>query len=121
MYGSAGSADSLQAIGAWCFFWTLGGHYTVTSHLFPVAGLLSILDRVNEIKPLWPETELKFEYGNENFNTGVMPVRGSRVTDTYLEILLFEEKADCKAKDVCRTEEKSSVKTESCCEPSCCN
>ncbi len=83
--------------------------------------ILSILDRVNEIKPLWTQTELKFEYGNENFNTGVMPVRGSRVTDTYLEILLFEEKADCKAKDACRIEEKSSEKTESCCEPSCCN
>ena len=83
--------------------------------------ILSILDRVNDINPLRTQTELKFEYGNEDFNTGVMPVRGSRVTDTYLEILLFEQKADCKAKDACGTEEKNAVMTESCCEPSCCN
>ena len=85
--------------------------------------ILSILDRVNGIKPLWKETEVKFEYGNEGFNTGVMPVRGSGTSGNYLDLLLFEEEARCKANDLCLAEEPAGREEEPCCSSastSCC-
>jgi hypothetical protein len=62
---------------------------------------LAILNRVDKIKPLWANTELKFEYGNEDFNTSVMPVKGFRSSQKYLEFMLFEEAARCKAQESC--------------------
>ena len=85
--------------------------------------ILSILDRVDKIKPLWKDTELKFEYGNEHFNTGVMPVQGSGTTGKYLDIHLFEEGARCKANDLCLIEEPAEDTEEPCCTPAsspCC-
>ena len=66
--------------------------------------IVSILNRVDGIKSLWRETELKFEYGNHELNTGVMPVHSSRFTESEFEVLLFEEAARCKANDVCSIE-----------------
>jgi len=85
--------------------------------------ILAILERVDGIKPLWKETELKFEYGNSNFNTGVMPVQASKSSEIYLELLLFEEKARCKANDLCLTGKETEPLEEPCCSPSsssCC-
>jgi len=77
--------------------------------------ILSILERVNKIRPLWQETELKFEYGNSEFNTGVMPALGTRSSDDYLVIVLFEEKARCKANDLCGYQEKETSVEQPCC------
>ena len=85
--------------------------------------ILSILERVNGIKPLWTETELKFEYGNAGFNTGVMPVKASVTSGKYLDFLLFEEEARCKANDLCLVEGPAESTEELCCSStstSCC-
>ncbi len=66
--------------------------------------ILSILNRVDSIKPLLRETELKFEYGNDRLNTGVMPVHSFRSSGSEFEVRLFEEAARCKANDVCAVE-----------------
>ena len=66
--------------------------------------ILSILNRVDSIKPLWRDTELKFEYGNDQLNTGVMPVHSYQSSESEFEVRLFEEAARCKANDVCTVE-----------------
>lgn len=61
--------------------------------------ILSILKRVDGIKPLLRDTEVKFEYGNANFHTSVMPVHEVRTNEGFVEVVLFEEKTRCKAMD----------------------
>jgi len=84
--------------------------------------LLAILNRVNGIKALWPETEIKVEYGNRGLNTGVMPVREARASGKYLDFLLFEESALCKARIPSKqAEDHDQPVAQECCEQtSCC-
>lgn len=84
--------------------------------------LLAILNRVDGIKPLWPETEIKAEYGNEELNTGVMPILEARANGKYLDFMLFEETALCKAgipakqsEDTMDTAERECCHTVNCC------
>ena len=81
--------------------------------------ILSILNRVDGIKPLKKETELKFEYGNEDFTTAVMPVRELEWDQNRLYVSLFSEETKCKAKDQCCIEEEE-IEAEACCETSNC-
>lgn len=63
--------------------------------------ILSILRRVDGIKPLKPKTELKLEYGNESFATSVMPVSDIEFQESRLIVSLYAEITQCKANDVC--------------------
>ena len=72
--------------------------------------ILSILKRVDGIKPLKPETELKLEYGNDQFSTAVMPVRDIKIQDTRLLVSLFAEATQCKANDLCGLPEADEEK-----------
>ena len=66
--------------------------------------IFSILNRVDSIKPLLKDTDIKFEYGNKQLNTGVMPVHSFHSTESEFEVRLYEEAARCKANDVCAIE-----------------
>jgi hypothetical protein len=93
-----------------------------------VAKVLAILNRVDSINPLIQETEIKVEFGNEEFHTSVMKISGFTIKDNQLIVQLFTEKTLCKAPDVCGDEQGSCCETEevkedttSCCEgTSCC-
>src|SRR5210317_916559 len=50
--------------------------------------ITSIIKRVDGIKPLKKETELKLEYGNESFSTSVMPVRNIEWDETRVFVSL---------------------------------
>lgn len=63
--------------------------------------ILSILRKVDGIKPLKPETDLKLEYGNEKFTTAVMPVSDIEFQENRLIVSLYSELTQCKANDVC--------------------
>ena len=80
--------------------------------------ILSIFKKVDSIKLLRLETELKVEYGNENFHTSVMKIKGFKNTDKQLIIQLFEEKTLCKAP----SEPSENKKETACCTPTsgCC-
>lgn len=82
--------------------------------------VLSILNRVNGINPLWLETEIKVEFGNDVFHTSVMKIDDFEINNNQLIVKLFSEKTLCKAPDVCGDE--AEEKSTSCCEPSsgCC-
>ena len=63
--------------------------------------ILSILTRVNSIKALKTDTEVKMEYGNEAFTTSVMPVKHIEIDEKRVYVSLFSEATRCKANDVC--------------------
>ncbi|GGG41448.1 hypothetical protein GCM10011414_08700 [Croceivirga lutea] len=62
---------------------------------------LSILKKVDEIKPMVRDAEVKFEYSNENFHTAQLFVNDYSYNDNKLIINLGVEKTDCKAKELC--------------------
>ena len=63
--------------------------------------ILAILKRVDGIKPIIEDTELKIEYGNMNFSNSVMPVDKIDKDERRLYVSLFSEATRCKANDVC--------------------
>ena len=86
--------------------------------------VISILERVDGINPLWQETEIKIEFGNEEFHTSIMNIADFDIKDNQLIVKLFSEKTLCKAPsgDVCcDTEEEEKQENSACCEgTSCC-
>ena len=83
---------------------------------------LEILNRVDKIKPMEKEVEVKFEYSNDTFNTAQLFVNGFTVSEDKLVLNLGVEQTDCKAKETCDTPVESAVQAESCCTPEsgCC-
>jgi hypothetical protein len=62
---------------------------------------LGILSKVNSIKAIAPNTEVKFEYGNATFHTTHLHVNDFEIRGTNLFIKLGTTMTDCKAKDAC--------------------
>lgn len=62
---------------------------------------LSILNKVDSIKPMEKEVEVKFEYSNANFHTAQLFVNDHEVIENRLILKLGIEQTDCKAKDEC--------------------
>ncbi|MGI9531916.1 DUF6428 family protein [Lutimonas sp.] len=63
--------------------------------------ILSIIKRVDGIKPVKVDTELKMEYGNDSFATSVMPVEHITLQESRVLVSLFAEATRCKANDAC--------------------
>jgi len=82
--------------------------------------ILSILNRVDKIKSLMLETELKIEYGNENFPTSVMPIGSIKVENNKVVVSLFTEATRCKANDVCGVSEEVEEEAVCCGDSKCC-
>ncbi|MEK6152374.1 DUF6428 family protein [Flavobacteriaceae bacterium 3-367] len=81
---------------------------------------LGILKKVNGIKPLNQDTELKFEYSNAHFHTAQLFVNDIQVAPDRLLLKLGVEKTDCKAKETCGV--AVGATEEACCDPAsgCC-
>lgn len=62
---------------------------------------LSILKKVDKIKPMEREVEVKFEYSNDNFHTAQLFVNTYKIEKNNLILQLGVEKTDCKAKETC--------------------
>lgn len=62
---------------------------------------LEILNRVDGIKPMEKEVEVKFEYSNDQFHTAQLYVHNYRVDEGQLVVDLEVTPTDCKAKDTC--------------------
>ncbi len=67
-----------------------------------------ILQKVHHIKPLWLDTDLKIEFGNETFHTSVLNIQNFTENPNRLTIHLFEEKTLCKAPSTVIDEKSSS-------------
>lgn len=83
---------------------------------------LGILNKVNKIKPVVQEAEVKFEYSNPSFHTAQLFVNEVRVNGDRLLIQLGVEKTDCKAKEECGVPVTADIASEACCAPEsgCC-
>ncbi|WP_273275798.1 DUF6428 family protein [Maribacter polysiphoniae] len=62
---------------------------------------LAILDKVDRIKPMEKEVEIKFEYSNPSFHTAQLFVNGHSIASGKLMLRLGVERTDCKAKATC--------------------
>lgn len=84
---------------------------------------LAILNKVDRIKPMQKDAEIKIEYSNADFHTAQLFVDDYAMDDTSLVIKLSVEKTDCKAKETCGVvEAEATVEKEPCCTPGsgCC-
>jgi len=91
------------------------------TNFMTAAKILSILQKVNGIKPLIMETPVKIEYGNDDFHTSVMNIEDIAIQTDKLVVRLFSEATLCKANDKCGIPQKAEVVEDACCtEVGCC-
>jgi hypothetical protein len=83
---------------------------------------LSILKKVNRMRTMEAEAELKFEYSNETFHTAQLHVNDFEIKEKQLLFILAVTKTDCKAKETCGVPETAVATEEPCCAPdgNCC-
>jgi len=81
---------------------------------------LAIFKRVNGIKPLLMDAEIKFEYGNDSFHTSVMVVDNLEVTNDKVLVQLAMVHTACKASEVCGIPTTDSKMDDACCGPTGC-
>lgn len=84
---------------------------------------LGILNKVDKIKPMDKDTEIKFEYSNDHFHTAQLFVNDFDLDETSLIMKLSVEKTDCKAKETCGVVPAvAEIEKEACCAPGsgCC-
>ena len=83
---------------------------------------LSILKKVDRIKSMVKDAEVKFEYGNGVFHTTQLYVNQFQIHNQNLIIHLAVNATDCKAKEACGLPDFNIESQESCCSPStgCC-
>ncbi len=83
---------------------------------------LAILNKVDAIKPIDREVEVKFEYSNTNFHMAQLFVNDFEVSQDRIIIKLGIEQTDCKAKDTCGAPATVAESQNSCApESGCCN
>ncbi len=82
--------------------------------------VIDIIERVHSIRPLWLETEVKVEFGNEDFHTSILSIADTDSQTDKLIVRLHTIETGCKAPDICGVPEE--LEEESCCSDttSCC-
>jgi len=83
---------------------------------------LGILNKVDNIKPMEREVEVKFEYSNANFHTAQLFVADFTIDENKLVMKLSIEKTDCKARETCGVPVAVEANEASSCAPGggCC-
>ena len=74
---------------------------------------ISILERVDTINPLWLETEVKVEFGNDTFHTSILEITEFVENKNQLIVKLFVVKTACKAPS--NTTFKNKTNVADCC------
>ncbi|GAA0872935.1 DUF6428 family protein [Gangjinia marincola] len=82
---------------------------------------LGILTKVDQIRTMDRNAEVKFEYSNADFHTSIMPVQKIASAEGKLIIQLHTKATDCKAKEACGIPE-ATLQAENACAPGsgCC-
>ncbi|MCJ7465726.1 MAG: DUF6428 family protein [Maribacter sp.] len=84
---------------------------------------LGILSKVDTIKPMEKDVEVKFEYSNPQFHTAQLFVQGFEIKGNTLLMKLGIAQTDCKAKETCGVPAvEAHHNEEACCQPGsgCC-
>lgn len=74
---------------------------------------MGILSKVDHIKPMEKDAEVKFEYSNPQFHTAQLYVNDHTIQGDTLLLRLGVEKTDCKAKETCGVPVLSEQETSS--------
>lgn len=82
------------------------------NHRVDTSKALKIFKTVQRVRPTLADAEIKFEYGNANFHTAILPVAAIETTDHQIIVKLHTENTTCKAKDRAITPEG---KASACC------
>jgi hypothetical protein len=85
-----------------------------TEHSVDTTKALKIFVKVNKVRETYPNTEIKFEYGNSLFPTAVLPIHQIKDIGNALIVQLIPDQTTCKAKDRATTSEEKAV---ACCGP----
>lgn len=75
---------------------------------------LGILNKVDQIKPMEKDVEVKFEYSNPEFHTAQQFVNDFTIDQNKLIIKLGIEKTDCKARETCGVPVEVESNEEAC-------
>lgn len=75
---------------------------------------LSILKKVDKVKPMERDVEVKFEYSNQSFHTAQLFVNEYQIVGDNLLLKLGVEQTDCKAKETCGIPEPVKENASSC-------
>ncbi|WP_343487206.1 DUF6428 family protein [Allomuricauda sp. d1] len=83
---------------------------------------LGILNKVDRMKTMARDAEVKFEYSNDNFHTAQLFVNDFSYNDQKLILNLAVKKTDCKAKETCGVAEPEMAPAQGACAPGsgCC-
>ena len=73
-----------------------------------------ILKKVDGMRAMDREAEVRFEYSNPNFHTAQLYVADALWDASKLVVKLVVKKTDCKAKDTCGIPEETTVAAASC-------
>jgi hypothetical protein len=84
------------------------------NHRVDTTKALKIFNAVEKVRPTLGGVEVKFEYGNDDFHTSVLPVRAMKVFNNQIIVQLGIDATSCKAKDRATTPEE---KANACCSP----
>lgn len=76
--------------------------------------VLGILNKVNAIKPMVQDAEVKFEYSNDNFHTAQLFVDDYAWNHDKIIFKLSVRKTDCKAKETCGVPVETEASSGSC-------
>ncbi|MEM8999486.1 MAG: DUF6428 family protein [Bacteroidota bacterium] len=76
---------------------------------------LGILKKVDRIKPMVKDAEIKFEYSNQNFHTAQLFVDDYLMDQEKILVKLSVEKTDCKAKETCGVTETVAASLQTSC------
>jgi hypothetical protein len=83
-------------------------------HAVDTSKAMKIFDVVNRVRETYPDSVIKFEYGNSIFPTAVLPVHQIKDTGNALIVQLVADQTTCKAKDRATTPEEKAA---ACCGP----
>lgn len=91
-------------------------------HYMTAQKATDIFKRVNGMKRMQPDSEIKFEYSNPDFHTAQLFVDDVDLADEHLLVRLVVEKTNCKAQETCGVPVEANTKEEICCAPEsgCC-
>lgn len=84
--------------------------------------ILSILQRVNEMRAFDLASEVKIEYGNDTFHTAQLFIHSIETGNQQIDVLLGVQPVACKAEEACGIPATSNATAANACAPGsgCC-
>ncbi|MDC7994794.1 DUF6428 family protein [Altibacter sp. HG106] len=86
------------------------------------AKFYSILARVHQMRPIDGSSEVKIEYGNDQFHTAQLFIHSVETGTQHMDVILGVQPVACKAEEACGIPASAAPATENACAPGsgCC-